>query len=131
MHGNLSPQIAGAIEHPVSCGSDAIGSDPDPSETDDESDWFAKIAWLLLGTNDCGFALNVACGSPESSCYKYVTKNKTARRQPPAYLIRTLLRSEQGWQWLCGIMDGAEPDWWRDTKRARLIKEAIDRIPAG
>jgi hypothetical protein len=81
----------------------------------------------LLG-KDAGLALALATGAPEGSCYKYVARKEP--RQPPAGLIRTILRTEQGWQWLCGVMEGAEPEWWRDTKRARSDAELAREFAA-
>lgn len=128
MHGNISAAALAASVVPVATGRGGVASDSDTIASDSDEDWFYKIAIGILGGNDTGLALHVVSRSPEGSCYKYVARNPEARRQPPSGLIRTLLRSDQGWQWLSGIMDGAEPEWWRDTKRARQIKDAIDGI---
>ena len=93
----------------------------------DDSDWFGSIARSLLG-KDAGFALHLITGAPEGSCYKYTTRQAGSRRQPPGYLLRSILRSDQGWQFLAALMDSSDAPWWCELKRARRVAEAIARI---
>jgi len=84
--------------------------------SDDDEQWFSEIVRALL-PKDAGFALHVATGFEERTCYRYAAGD----RKPPAYFLRALLRTEQGWQWLAAVMDGSEVGWWRDLSAARDI----------
>jgi hypothetical protein len=118
MHGNLS--APGLASRKVT-----VGSDSETSVASDSEDWFGSIARQLLG-KDAGFGLHLATGFPEGSCYKYVTPKKP--RQPPGYLIRALLRTDGGYQWLAAIMDGSDAEWWRELQHTRRLAEAIASI---
>ena len=105
-----------------------VGFDSEATSTavcdSDGSDWFGSIARNILG-KDAGFHLSRVTGFPEGSCYKYVTKNRIARRKAPAYLLRALLRSEQGEPFLRAIMDGSEAKWWRDFQQAASVGSKV------
>lgn len=105
----------------------AIATDRKDTVASDSEDWFGEIARSLLG-KDAGFGLHLATGAPEGSCYKYVTTNEHNRRHPPANILRLVLRTDGGWQWLSGVMDGSDAPWWLELKRARRIAEAIAAI---
>src|SRR5690242_10439680 len=126
MHGNLLAREVAAINVADRTGA-TIGPNghqqPDQTDSDDER-WFVALVKQLL-SKDAGFVLHLQTGFEERTCYRYAS----GERKPSAYFVRTLLRSEQGWQWLSGIMEGSEPEWWRETKRARAINDAISRVP--
>jgi hypothetical protein len=105
----------------------ANGSESTAASDNDDSDWFGSIGRTLLG-KDAGFALHLLTGTPEGSCYKYVTTQPASRRQPPGWLIVQLLRTDQGRTWLNAFMDGSEAEWWCDFQRAQRIAEAIRAV---
>lgn len=118
-----APAIAPSRNPPVRPDSD--GSFTVQSDSDD-SCWFKGAARALLGS-DPGLALHVLTGCSESSGYRYAS----GTRDVPEYVVRQLLRSPQGWQWLCALMEGSTEQWWRDVHRARRLAEAISRVEAG
>jgi hypothetical protein len=126
MHGTYPAAATAASFAPIASGRGGVASDSDPAASDNDEDWFYKIAIANLGSHDTGLALHVVSRSPEGSCYKYVARNPEARRQPPSGLIRTLLRTPQGWQWLCGLMDGSDAEWWQEIVRAKRKSDAYD-----
>lgn len=91
----------------------------------DSERWFADLARQLL-PKDAGFALHVCTGFEERTCYRYAAGD----RKPPAYFLRALLRSEQGWTWLAAVMDGAEPEWWRTVQAAAASRSKLEEIRA-
>jgi hypothetical protein len=90
------------------CSSAANGSD------DADERWFAFAAKSLLD-KDAGFALHIITGFPERTCYYYAS----GERKTTGHFVRSLLRSDQGWQWLNVIMDGATAAWWLEAKSAK------------
>lgn len=86
---------------------------------------FKLAARQLLGS-DPGLALHVLTDISESSGYRYAS----GERPTPGYVLWLLLRSDQGWQWLSGLMEGSDAEWWTDIQRARAIKDAIDALPS-
>jgi hypothetical protein len=88
--------------------------------------WFRDAARQLLGTNcDAGLVLQTLTGVPARTAHRYAK----GQRPPTAHIVRELIRSEGGWQWLAALMDGAQPQWWRDMDRARRIAAQFDSIP--
>jgi hypothetical protein len=84
------------------------------SAVDDEN-WFAEAAQELYGRNKPGTALFYATGlGDERGCQRYAAGTV----KPPAYFFRRLLRSPDGWQWLCAAMDGCQESWWKDVRLA-------------
>lgn len=113
------------------CGSSVDSGFADRSDSG-HSDWFFQITSRLLGTdNDAGYQLSLLTGFLDRSCYRYTTKDRAARRQPPGYLLRTLLRRPDGWVWLEAVMDGCEEDWWRELREAKKIWDAIEAARRG
>lgn len=96
-------------------------ADQTVSEGDDR--WFTDICDQLV-PKDGGLALRIATGFEERTCYRYAAGD----RKPPAYFLRALLRSDDGWTWLAAVMDGTKAQWWLDLQRARRIAEAIASI---
>jgi hypothetical protein len=93
----------------------ASGSEPD--------DWFGELARPLLG-KEPGVALHYITGFSASTCAKYVAKTEASRRQPPAYLLREILRSEQGAPFLAALMGGCTAQWWIEQEQQRRIGRA-------
>lgn len=79
----------------------------------------------MLG-KEPGVALHYIVGDdfPASTCAKYVSKTEASRRQPPGHLIRRLLQSEHGRQWLFAIMDGCQSEWWIEFQRNEELGRA-------
>lgn len=93
------------------------------AQTDSDVDpWFKNASRALLGS-DPGLSLHLATGVPERTCYRYAG----GERPPTAHIVRALLQSDSGWQWLCAIMDGAEPAWWHALQRECKIGRAAIR----
>jgi hypothetical protein len=99
----------------------AIHSD-DISVVDDGS-WFETATCVLYPIKP-GTALHYITGVDERSCQRYAAGTV----KPPAYFLRTLLRTDQGKQWLAAVMDGCDQQWWRDHQRAERIVLAEDQI---
>jgi hypothetical protein len=120
MHGTLQRGAVAATNANPQSGSERKS----PTQNDsDDCGWFADLARPLLG-KDAGLALHYVTGFPESSCYKYASGD----RKPSGYLIRALLRSEQGAAWLAALMDGSDAEWWREHQRALRIIAQIDKL---
>jgi len=120
MHGTMARQNGGATQSTVR--SDSEKSSAVQMDGDDEK-WFSIPARALLGS-DPGLALHMLTGISESSGYRYAN----GLRGVPGKLLRLLLRSDHGRQWLNAIMDGCEAEWWRDHKRAERIVFQIDQL---
>jgi hypothetical protein len=122
MHGNIQAAAIVASKVPVRTGEDLR---PNGQSNDDQSDsegkWFVTLTKQLL-SKDAGFALHLATGFEERTCYRYAS----GERKPPGYFVRELLRSDQGWQWLCGLMDGSDAEWWQEIVRAKRKSDAYD-----
>ena len=86
------------------------------TDKSDADDWFANACKDLLPTKP-GYELHLMSGFDERSCQRYAAGHVA----PPAYFLRTLLRSPQGWTWLCAAMGGSDADWWRDVRYAYEI----------
>lgn len=109
MHGHLPHAHQRARTLTIGCGSEStVGCDSD--------NWFSELAIDLLG-KDAGFGLHLTTGAPEGSCYKYAAKKEP--RHPPANILRLCLRSDGGWQWLCGVMEGSAAPWWIELNAVR------------
>lgn len=108
--------------------SSRLRNDKSVAET---STWFVDACERLYGPpdefgrrNKAGAALAVLLGCDERSGQRYAS----GKVKLPAYLFRLLLRSPQGWAWLCTAMKGADAPWWGDVVRARQIYDAIKDI---
>jgi hypothetical protein len=84
------------------------------NDADQEDQWFRAACRGLL-PHKAGTALHFATGFDERTCQRYAAGHV----RPPAYFLRCLLRSEDGWQWLNVIMDGATAAWWLEAKSAK------------
>jgi hypothetical protein len=78
-----------------------------------ESEWFSNACKHLLPTK-AGTALHYTSGFDERSCQRYAAGQVTASM----HFLRKLLRSPQGWTWLCATMDGSDAEWWREVRYA-------------
>lgn len=126
MHGNLQAPISAATN-----AASASDSDSEITSGLDSDDWFGPLVRPMLG-KEPGVALHHMVGPefPISTCAKYVSKTETSRRQPPGYLIRALLRSEQGGAFLNAVMHGSEAQWWLDMERERKLAAVAQRFKA-
>ena len=79
----------------------------------DDGDWFSDATKQLLPTKP-GTCLHFLTGFEERTCQRYAAGSV----RPPAYFLRALLRSPQGWTWLSATMDGSNVEWWRDQQAA-------------
>lgn len=117
---NLSRTAVVAISRD---GKSAAGISDDGKSAVEDENWFADAARSLLPAK-AGTALHYTTGVDERLCQRYAA----GHTRPPGYFIRSLLRSEGGWQWLAALMDGAEPQWWADIQRARLDSELLRKL---
>ena len=85
--------------------------------------WFSTICRELL-PKDAGFALHVITGFEERTCYRYAAGD----RKPPAFFLRSLLRSEQGRTWLNAVMDASNAQWWRHVLTADASQRKLDAV---
>lgn len=120
MHGSISTAGNAAIKAPVRSDS---GKNSTFQTDSDDNEWFVAPARDLLGS-DPGLALHVLTGISESSGYRYANGSRAV----PGNLVRWLLRSDHGRQWLNAIMDGSTVEWWRDYRRAERISFALKDI---
>ena len=100
--------------------------EPAPADSQDDQtgssydDWFYRAISGLLGKgNDAGYQLALLTKVPDRSCYRYTTSIKEKRRPPPAYLVRMLLRRDDGYPWLAALMENSNAQWWRELDAAR------------
>lgn len=83
-----------------------------------DENWFSEAAQHLYAGNKPGMALWLTTGlGDERACQRYAAGHV----KPAAYFLRALLRSPQGWTWLCAAMDGSDAEWWRDVRYAYEI----------
>lgn len=126
MHGRIPAASAAAISTTVQ----TVRGNSVPESSDqtvsDECGRFARAAPVLLGS-DPGIALHLLTGCAERTGYRYASGD----RSPPEHVITALLRSGHGWQWLSAIMEGHQPEWWRDLQRARRVVAQLDAIDMG
>lgn len=94
----------------------------DRAEDNFANGWFARLVGGLF-TRKAGTALHCISGFDERACQRYAAGHV----KPPAYFLRALLRSAQGFQFLAAIMDGSDAAWWADLQRAKRVMDAIDR----
>lgn len=94
-----------------------------PCQVAAEDDWFGQIARPLLNGSDAGFVLHTLTGAAPGTCGRYVSKSKSAHRQPPGYFICSLLKSGQGLVWLTAILGDDPPQWWRELNGAKKLLE--------
>lgn len=101
----------------------SVGSDVGDKS---DADWFSQMCQSLCANSEgekAWIPLYFLTGVDERTCQRYAAGHV----KPPSYFLRTLLRSEQGWQFLVFLMDDSKAEWWADVVRARRIAEAVDR----
>lgn len=86
--------------------------------------WFAEACKRLLPREKPAQALVCDTGFELRDCQRYAAGDV----KPSGYFVRALLRSENGWTWLCVVMDAAQPRWWIELQRARQIADAMREI---
>lgn len=118
MHGTLRGRIVGA----TNAADRNVG---EPTNLSDEplDEWFPAAAQTLCAPKP-GFILDLVTGCGERNGDRYAS----GAVKPNGNLVRRLLRSPHGRQWLNAIMDGCEEEWWREHQRAERIAEQFDRI---
>jgi len=91
-----------------------------------DENWFSDACKRLFPKGKAGTALWTETGFRERDCQRYAAGTvKTS-----GWFLRLLLRGENGWTWLCVVMDAASPRWWVDLQRARRIADAMREIDA-
>lgn len=105
-------------------GTAAVGSEQVTTAANgsDDCDWFGELARGLLG-KDAGLHLHCITGFPERTCYYYAS----GERKPPAYFLRSLLRSNQGAPFLAALMQGCDAAWWVEHQRAKSAADKVRR----
>jgi len=102
-------------------GGSAVEKTTDGKSAVDDGDWFSNAAKKLYPAKS-GTALHFLTGFDERICQRYAAGHV----RPPAYLLRTILRSDHGWTWLCVIMHDSGAKWWRDTQFAVECASAFE-----
>lgn len=86
--------------------------------------WFKEMCDHLFGDDRAGALLRYDSDAEPRNCQRYARGGA----KPSGDFIRALLRSENGWSYLCGIMDGSDAEWWRETQAARNCVAAFDLV---
>jgi hypothetical protein len=124
MHGKIPPAPAGTIfrddivviERRLARGPETV----DDNSVAESDEWFADLARSVLGPSKPGTQLHFITGIDERSCQRYAAGHV----KPPGYLIRALLRSEQGEQFFAALMHGSDAQWWNEHQRERRVGRA-------
>lgn len=108
----MNPSLANsiAVSSGLSGKSDVKKTTDGKSAVDDEN-WFSNAAKQLYPAKS-GTALHYLTGFDERICQRYAAGHV----RPPAYLLRSLLRGDHGWTWLCVVMENSDQKWWRDAR---------------
>jgi hypothetical protein len=61
--------------------------------------------------------------APERTCHHWASAE---RCDPPASLLVTLLRGDEGGRVLDFVMGGSVAPWWLQAQRARIVTDAFD-----
>lgn len=112
-------------------GGDAISSRPAsgsvcdiaPTSESDDWDWFAPVAWKVLGTKDAGAILAEITKYPISTCRAYVAKDRSGRRAPTSHFLRRLMRTPLGRPFALAFM--ADCEWFSEFQHAAFIGERV------
>ncbi len=122
MHGNVS---GGADRASFQTVKPVVETKSADNSVGDGDEWFADLARPLLGKDKPGMELDCITGLVfgERNCQRYAAGHV----KPPAYFLRSLLRSPQGWQWLCACMEGCSDPWWVELQKHKRMGEAADR----
>lgn len=94
-----------------------------PGSESDDWDWFAPVAWKVLGTKDTGAILHEITGYPLSTCRAYVAKDRSGRRAPTMHFFRRLARTKVGRPFVDAFM--ADCPWFCDFQHAAFIGEQV------
>jgi hypothetical protein len=86
-------------------------------------DWFVTAARSLLAPKP-GFILDLETGCGERNGDRYAS----GAVKLPSAILRRLLRSNHGRQWLNAVMDGSEVGWWIEYQHAERISAAIQQV---
>src|SRR5690348_7574261 len=73
------------------------------------NEFFASVCKTIFG-KDAGYALHLATGVPERSCYRYAS----GEREIPVLVLRSILHSDRGEPFFNAFMDGCTAQWWLD-----------------
>lgn len=121
-------RLSGEVGRPATKATSASGSDSEITAGLD-SDWFGSFARPLLG-KEPGVALHYIVGDdfPISTCAKYVSKTEASRRQPFAYFLRALIRSDHGEPFFLALMAGCEAQWWVDFQEQQRIGAGVQKL---
>ncbi len=119
MHGTIPARVESASE----AKDRSVLSQTNLSE-DPIDNWFPIAAQSLLAPKP-GLVLHLLTDCGERNGDRYAS----GAVKVPSFLVRQLLRSEQGEAWLRVLMDGSDAPWWRQREEierdARLFREAI------
>ncbi len=104
------------------------GGSPPPtldvnSAVDDEESWFSNICRRAVGPK-AGTFLHFLTGFDERMCQRYAAGHVKV----PGYLVREIIRSPEGENFLNFVMRGANPPWWREYQRRRRITQQVDNL---
>lgn len=92
-----------------------------------EKVWFALLAKALWPVK-AAIAIEQYAGCPDRTARAYTSGD----REPPASVLRDLLRGDEGYRVLSQLMDGCPVAWWgviqRERKLAALANEIFERV---
>lgn len=119
-----------AVSSPPNCppGETAANSFPELPDFLDRRKSTALAAHEIYGPNKTGIALfyAIGCLGDERGCQRYAAGSV----KPPAYVLRKLLRSPQGWVWLCETMKNCDEPWWRNVRLAVAYEAKRNELDA-
>lgn len=121
MHGNLpAPATPATIPAVTSVVEKTIA---DKSVGGDEN-WFSDKTLELYGKDKPGTVLDCVTDFEfgERNCQRYAAGHV----KPTGHIVRRLLRTEHGRQWLFAIMDGCQSEWWIEFQKHERMGRAAD-----
>lgn len=115
---------AGAFYANISADRNVSGNWNFPDNSADRSvsddDWFAQACRRLF-KHKAGTLLHYITEFDERSCHRYAAGTV----QPPARFLRRLLRNQDGFTWLCTIMEDCDAVWWQELQLAIEIMQLV------
>jgi hypothetical protein len=123
MKSNVATDRDNAIFADAKLGRDDRAGDFDGQIWPQEKVWFAQVVrrvWPVKGA----MALVQYSGCPERTARNYTT----AHSEPPASVLRDLLRGGEGDRVLIALLGDQPPAWFCEIQIALKLKEAIDSV---
>lgn len=120
MHGNVIDAESAATNAEATCGRETGTIVP-------EKIWFALLVKTLWPVK-AAIAIEQYARCPDRTARAYTSGD----REPPASVLRDLLRGDEGFRVLSQLLDGFPVTWWiviqRERKLAALARDIFDRV---